>query len=641
MLDFTHSLVPFQAEELLNYFEDKTPKNNQLCKILKRKTIETIKSKSFEKEVESIIDLNNKIKALNDEYREIKNQIEEKKRILKATNPGDPNAEVEIKKYKEEIAKLIRDKSSVRRDKEEVEHQRFVNVCLQPTGFKNGNHKVYAMIVPLEEDDSSNFIDCDYKEYHISLLTPAMAYTDYIYFFNEFNEDNKPWWHKYYRPYYYELWIKVNKNDAQWKELYEYSLELGLFKASIFPAGTKDSEEPENGSYSGILHWGGSATGAAPVTFKISWLNRLKIDNSKKYQIKNMNSKMKKKYQSEKKLVIEKKIKEIKNRINNATDCREALDPFFDSLSNKKVEIKTNILNVGNANCIHFDMGKGSTFMFDVGIPFEKYSPPKNSCMIDNTDFKSNAVGNIRNSLGLIKKYNPKIIISSHYHYDHVIGFVHMSNKALDDSIWITPMIDDEVNDLTCLRLALYKACHGKLIVIKDNYGKCVYSHIFNPNNNNSDNYIKLYRGEKGDLNDSGLMLLIKNGKKALFSADCRYGHWPNAAVLSQDELKDVNYFVAPHHGSNYKTDYSILSNFTANDREAIVCCGCNGYNHPSPEHLHQLSVEYGFKTHLTGGTLESKISTNDNKEYKYEYTDGSGNIESVEIERGNIKFTL
>lgn len=124
---------------------------------------------------------------------------------------GNMNRHKEVEKDKlVELRKSglnLKQKSAIKRKYEKIMHSLFVKECLSPDGYKNNRGEVFALLLPLEVPDSDQ---SDYVEYHISLITPAMAYTDFRYF-EELDEqsENKPWWYKEYRPYFYDLSICV------------------------------------------------------------------------------------------------------------------------------------------------------------------------------------------------------------------------------------------------------------------------------------------------------------------------------------------------------------------------------------------------------------------------------------------------
>jgi len=696
-----------QANRYLDFYQDNQVNLKCLREILKLKSIDNIKIEDeyaqigeirIEKaKVNDLINANIEIAALGKKLTAIEEDIEAvngyrieleegneentvkiyeilKKNGIKISEPKEtPTAtkENDEKKkekkqriFQKEITQLNKKKSAVKRKIEETEHQRFVDECLKPRGFKNGINEVYALINPLDESDIVEYSNPDTITYHVSLLTPAMAYTDFRYFFDEFEDGNKPWWHEYYRPYYYELWVDVDNNGdnrAEWDKLCRFSLENGFIKAKIYPDNDKENtneneaeQAKDEESFCGTLRFGGSETSEEVVHLvPAALVDQIAIDDKDQARYNAIKTKIKKKeiiddddqvffdrLSTKKgllKSIIDRTIannkKEFEKNNSDLKDINTYLDARFKwfNNTNKQFDIETEILNVGAANCMHFNVGSSLSFMFDVGIPYKTYKDSNTKTSVDNTDYLSKRKGHIRGSIGSISKYNPDFIILSHFHYDHVLGIAHLSDRAINNSVWIIPKLDDNVKDLTCLRLAMFKAKQKKLIVIEDKYNECIYDSSF----------FKMFRGKgKGDLNDSSLMLLINNNSIALFAADCRYGSWPDANKgFSSNVLKSIDYLIVPHHGSKYQGDYSVLDVFK-DSCQAYICCGKGSYDHPRSEHLHELNTRFSSDNiYLTGGTL---ASTKDNK-YEYEYKDAKGNksTEYVKIKKGTIEFTL
>ena len=549
-----------------------------------------------------------------------------------------------------EKTRLINRKSAIKNKIEQAEHKLFVDKCLRPNDYLKGRGEVFAMVLPLDKNDNYNSTD-DYSVFHLTLLTPAMVYTDYCYFSEEVNESNKPWWYELYRPYLYELWILVPKNDEKWNEFYSNQLDAGFFLGRLY----KENNESEykGKSYKGILRFGGSEEFESNVCFKTSWLDVEELQKNK-YNVES--------YMSRCVNLWNDKRKRIQDIITRDSKDKTKVNPYdtnaffsnmqFQKKNKKALSVEVKVLNVGQANCIHFHLNTGVSFMFDVGVPYKTNKEGE----IINSDY-SNDLGNIKDSIKRIKLYKPDFVILSHYHYDHMRGFIHMNNYAMKNSVWVTPIIDENVRDMASLRLALYKAMHNQLIVIKnEDQGKCIFEN----------DIIKLLRGKPHSgseqyLNDSSLLLLVKNGNaSALFAGDCRYGAWPDESVWEKpdpknaqsktSDLDNVKYFVVPHHASKQDdiSHYDVLLQISANpafpDRQAIICCGpyLKPIKHPTDEHLSELINKGGFdfgNIRLTGGTLAPHNI--DKYEFNYKSVSGVEQKQNVKIERKTIVFTL
>lgn len=374
----------------------------------------------------------------------------------------------------------VKKKSAIKRRFEKEKHQLFVDECLAPKGYQEDDHEVFALI---NDPEDYELEDPNYSIFHVSIVTPLMAYTDYMYFV-EHNSEKKPWWYEEYRPYYYDLCLCISKNDEEWYQLYETQKESGWFITEIY----SDDSVNDNASYrSGMLRFGGSASFSYDVSIK---LKKQRDDDKKNYD----------------KREKEKLLKEVKDlykvEMGKAYSELKDLENYLGGILYKKIKHYTiDILNVGEANCIHVRGGDSFSFMFDVGVPFENYKNPfPDGPWVRNVDMddESNVKYCIEN---ILAKYKPDFIIISHWHSDHVEGVIEMCDEGLECH-WILPAITDDVTNVTCVRLALFALKKGKCFLIKD-IGKKIYT---SPNED-----IILYRGKKetDNLNSNVIKLTL------------------------------------------------------------------------------------------------------------------------------------
>ena len=522
-------------------------------------------------------------------------------------------AEVDDERLKGNITKEQEKakKSAINRDYKKEFHKLFVKECLRPNDYEEGHGDVFAFI------QSS---DCGYEkkegsdstEYHISLMTPAMACTDYIY---HNPPEEKPWWYEHYRPYYYYLTLDIPSYDTDWNDIYGDPKKGMLVEAQIYEPG----KETEGGKFwQGRLSFGGSDSYTRDISIRFK-------------KQKDKDDKLDK---EEKKGVVIKLLHQYFACLKNAKTTK--LKDFLDAtIPNDVKAYNVKVLNVGQANCIHIKTDKNLSFLFDVGVPSNwKNKDKDNKERNSNSDYNPNGIGS---SIGIIKKYKPDFVMISHLHYDHLLGFIHLCDEAIKCH-WImpvpeeifVPLIEEDkaeseenpeaepeekpkeenkngVNDITVVRFILYVLNNQKLILVRGGYGRRLYA-----NKNYCD--FEVFRGKKTlkkndeiDLNSGSLMLRIRN---ALFSADCMYKDWPTA-LKRKRLLNKIDWLVAPHHGAfpsdETNDNIEVMKRLKGKKRSAIVCVGHNSYGHPVNAHFDNLINNDVDSIYVTGGAMDVK----------------------------------
>lgn len=483
--------------------------------------------------------------------------------------------EKEEQKKREKQELDSKQRSAIKRKYEKKKHEKFVEECLAPDGYLRDRGQVFALMLPPEESDTEILNDSRYEKYHISLVTPAMVHTDLRYF-EEFDDktENKPWWYKEYRPYYYDLSIYVDKNKdedyKEWLEFYHKHSEGNWFRAILVPTG---SEGPTGLRKTGLLRFGGSK----------SWTEKVDII------LINDGSKGK---------GIDKLLLELRALYNNKINSVTSFDPYsyLSRVFSQKREYNVRVLNEGEANCIHIFANNGTSFMFDVGIPFEKYNDPYDSeNSVDNADYTVKDGEKTNDGIGILATYKPDFILISHWHFDHVAGFIHLCNDGLNCK-WIVPELDNKIKKVEYVRLSLYLAKQKKLGIISGGYDSRLFA---SPSGD-----IELFRGQgdtfksgEPDLNAGSILLSIKD---VLFAADCMYRYWPKDLTRI---ISNISVLVVPHHGAAVNDDdRKVIAKFKGRKRQAVVCVGNNGYYHPTDSHFNALIDNDLDSIFVTGG---------------------------------------
>ena len=522
--------------------------------------------------------------------------LSEKNTNVDNYNDEKEEREEEVNNEKDKTARqIIAKKSAIKRDYEKKTHKEFVDECLRPDDYKKGHGEVFAFF---------QVSDCGYEkredggstQYHISLMTPAMACTDYIY---HHPPKNKPWWYELYRPYYYYLTLDIPNDDAVWNTFYADHKTGMWVEAQIYEPGEEAGDEL---CWEGLLSFGGSDSYTREISVRFIAQKEEDDEFDEEIREEEDEEQQKKKWKIKREMID--KLLQSYNECLEETETTELSDFLNKTIPKNVREYKVKVLNVGEANCIHIEANQNVSFLFDVGIPYniniiDENKKERNS----NPDYDKNGIGS---SIGLIKKYKPDFVMISHLHYDHLLGFIHMCDQGINCH-WIMPMPEGGLYDFTVVRIILYVSNKKKLTLVREKYGEKLYG-----NGDYCD--FEVFRGIKSlddhgniDLNSGSLILRIRN---ALFSGDCMYKYWPTS--LKQKELLNkIDWLVAPHHGAfrsdETKDNSEVMESFKGKKRSAVVCVGHNDYHHPRDAHFENLIKNDVDSIYVTGGAMDVK----------------------------------
>lgn len=500
------------------------------------------------------------------EYNEACSQIQElslKYRNLK--NGENINTKEKVKKPSQIYAK---------------EHRVFVDKCLSPFPKRGEKKHVYIKWV-----DMSSIIDggCDETEIHLDVMTPQMLLTDYYFYLN--NADwfdgerniNRRETEIFYKPWYYafdqnEQTVFNEKIVSELKRKVNDKYEW--FEAEIYTE-RKNSENEVQGN----------------LSFCAS-----------KFEIREIFLEVKGKVQNKD---LQDAIDEVDKIPNSSQFSKITTGVSVGFPDNAGSNSKAYVYNVGEANCIYIYLkdssGNNIKVFFDAGKPleFRKAGKCKNVDLIGKTVVTEN--------IDNLSHFKPNIIIISHWHYDHMMGFLTLGDWAYEvikynrknNCQWIAPVPDYDI----CVkyrRLINYLAIRQKISFVDFNTSQTNSGKVWENKNKN----VIIYQGNKWeakDLNCSSLMLKIKD---TVLAGDCLYQYWPDEL---KNNINDIQNLVVPHHACELDpTDKGVLNlktNFS--NGKAIICSGYNTYFHPNEEHIKLLEQKFLF-VETTGGASNS-----------------------------------
>lgn len=440
-------------------------------------------------------------------------------------------------------------------------HQLFVDECLAPKGYLDGRPEVFAFISSIEgENVIQNEQVIDYYHIRISLMTPKMAYTDYVYF----NEKDSLWWNEEYLPYYYSFSCTIPANNTCWNE----NLKAHYEENEWFCLNIQRENTPS--SIKGILTFEGSEQFSDTVYIETSGVKPPTL---------------------------------ISNIYPGSGNPSLSFEDYISNNLLTSGQYNVRVLNVGQANCIHIATDTFS-FLFDVGGPNAEVQGRSNSDLVNGTG--------IRRSFNILSGYRPDLVIVSHYHEDHYRAYTKLESNGINCD-WVFPHTQNSKNDSNIQRIASSASANNRSVywITQDNL---VYD------NNVSDNRFQIWRGVQGDLNSHSLILRIRD---TIFAADSLYQYWPDG-LKQKSVLTSIQKLIAPHHGCslqvgifipgldfanlnqyhsiNSNNNKTVVSMFGAVNKKAIICYGDNSYGHPGIDHITALKTQ-GFTVFETGGT--------------------------------------
>lgn len=187
------------------------------------------------------------------------------------------------------------------------------------------------------------------------------------------------------------------------------------------------------------------------------------------------------------------------------------------------------------------------------------------------------------------------VLLLTHLHRDHTNGVTALLELVDIDKIIISDKVRDDDAVLDDIIQSAKK--HGTEIVFISGdtlvkVGK-ISMQLFEP-------------ADEGDSNEMCIFSLVSSdGHDLLVTGDA--GSEAERKFVSENNLDEVDFLIAGHHGSKYSSTEELINSITADT--VIISCGYNIYGHPTQEVLNRFN-KYGYKIYRTdlNGTVEIRI---------------------------------
>lgn len=214
------------------------------------------------------------------------------------------------------------------------------------------------------------------------------------------------------------------------------------------------------------------------------------------------------------------------------------------------------VLNVGQGQCISA-FSAGSAIAIDCG---------------GNED---NAGDILADYLQGLNYSSLDALILTHYDSDHTNGVEELLSRVEIAQLYL-PMIGGTEQETVCALAEAYQ-CEVSFLTEDEAVGfGCGTLRLFSP-----------VEGDGTDGNNAGLSLLLSCGTEDfLVTGDMDIA--TESALIQREQLADVEYLMAGHHGSRYATGETLLE--TLSPEVAVISVGYNTYGHPTEETLSRLS---------------------------------------------------
>lgn len=286
-----------------------------------------------------------------------------------------------------------------------------------------------------------------------------------------------------------------------------------------------------------------------------------------------------------------------------SASCKKNDCAFINAISKRLPNDYLSTINaykVGNGNCIYAQgAGCSSGFFYDIGFHY-RHRPKK---------ITAGGCYSYRDTMKEIYSKSPACFILSHWDMDHIAGCFGASTDFLDCD-WFAPDCTDA--SLDARRLARYLNLKGHLFLV-GRPGEGIASlgrTIGQVDKKGTAISYTFYMGGRAPCDSSapnceGIVIKYTDKRKkktVLMMGDVNYTSFDLAQTASRASLfahTQIDYLVAPHHGSEH-TDYEkIIDGASPHGTKAIICCTGKEKGRPDEEHKKRLKVRFD-DVHIT-----------------------------------------
>lgn len=298
--------------------------------------------------------------------------------------------------------------------------------------------------------------------------------------------------------------------------------------------------------------------------------------------------------------VSRKKKKELIDTYELSASCQKDDRTFIDAISKHLPDDGLSTINaykVGNGNCIYAQgAGCSGGFFYDIGFHY-RHRP------------KMIAAGgcySYRDTMKEIYSQDPAFFILSHWDMDHIAGSFG-AHKDFLDCDWFAPDCADA--SLDARRLARYLDMKDHLFLAKRPEKGTASSGrmIGQVDKKRAAISYTFYMGgrvpcDSSASNCEGIVIKYTARRKrkretTLMMGDVNYASFDLAQVASGASLfarTQIDYLIAPHHGSEH-TDYQkIVDDASPQGTKVIICCTGKEKRRPDAEHKEKLKARFG-----------------------------------------------
>lgn len=266
------------------------------------------------------------------------------------------------------------------------------------------------------------------------------------------------------------------------------------------------------------------------------------------------------------------------------------------------------VYKIGNGNCVYAQGESGDmSFFYDIGFHY-RHRPKK---------IVPGRIYSYANAMKKIYAQKPSFFILSHWDMDHIAGSA-AAPKGFLDQDWFAPDCKDAC--VNAQRLAQYLDLKDHLFLAKRPASRMPAGRCIGKVDVMSTAALpqilatyRFYMGQKTSCDSSlpnceGIVIeYVDQIKKmrVLMMGDVNYASFDKARLANSDSefaMTQIDYLIAPHHGSEH-TDHKRITDPTTLKKGtlAILCCTNEpGENRPNQGHKDELKKRFGNNVRTT-----------------------------------------